>query len=179
MNELSKIILFFFSDAKVKCKSLKWPYSPPYYARGTPEYIKYIKDEEEANKMYKIQIEINAIIYKDVKCYQHGIEYHEGDDVPEADGCNSGYYCHGGKIVAGYTTLIGCGPFNDCIKDDKVIRHLAVFPSDDSCNKCDCFNGKISCTYKDCGKLQKIHPNLNVVEKTAEQELEQLIEKLK
>ena len=96
--------------------------------------------------------------------------------MPRGDGCND-CTCYGGKITC--YTMIGCGPFKGCIRNNVLIPHLTVFPSDDSCNKCDCFNGKISCTYKDCGKLQKIHPNLNVVEKTAEQELEQLIEKLK
>ena len=77
--------------------------------------------------MYKIQIKINAIIYKDVKCYQHGIEYHEGDDVPEGDGCNSGYYCHGGKIDADYTTLIGMAiPVVDFSREGYKIRKVFV-----------------------------------------------------
>ena len=100
------------------------------------------------------------------QCYQHGIEYQHGDVIPKGDGCNFGYYCYLGKIERVYSTLIGCGnEEKDCIKDDKVlIHHLTVFSGDDSCNKCDCFDGKISCTKKQCAmKLQKIHPKLKML----------------
>ena len=105
------------------------------------------------------------------QCYQHGIEYQHGDVVPtEDDFCNFGYYCYLGKIERVYSRsalgLMGCGDEEkDCIKDDKVlIRHLTVFSSDDSCNKCDCFDGKISCTNKQCAmKSQNIHPKLKLL----------------
>ena len=72
--------------------------------------------------------------------------------MPKGDGCNDGCMCYGGKFKIGpCKTKMDCGFFKDCINDNKVlIRHLTVFPSDDSCNKCDCFDGKISCTNKEC-----------------------------
>ena len=62
---------------------------------------------------------------------------------------------------------MGCRTFKDCMStkhyfDYALIPHLAVFPSDDSwgkqysssCNKCDCFDGKISCTKKKCADCE-------------------------
>ena len=65
------------------------------------------------------------------------------------DGCNSDCYCTGGgKIYC--LTKMGCGTFKGCIRNNVLIPHGTIFPSDDSCNKCDCFDGKISCTNKEC-----------------------------
>ena len=69
------------------------------------------------------------------------------------DGCNYGCRCDffspdAGKIIC--DTDMGCGTFKGCIRNNVLIPHRTVFPSDDSCNKCDCFDGKISCTNKKC-----------------------------
>ena len=71
------------------------------------------------------------------------------------DGCNYDCQCQAdfssldaGKIHC--LTDMGCGTFKGCIRNNVLIPHQAVFPSDDSCNKCDCFDGKISCTNKEC-----------------------------
>ena len=65
------------------------------------------------------------------------------------DGCNLQCYCHSaGKIYC--LTDKGCGTFKGCVKNNVLIPHQTVFPSNDSCNKCDCFDGKISCTNKEC-----------------------------
>ena len=74
------------------------------------------------------------------------------------DGCNYGCRCHhfssdAGKIHCD-TILPGCGTFKGCIRNNVLIPHGTVFPSEDSCNKCDCFDEKISCTIKEC-----VNPN--------------------
>ena len=65
------------------------------------------------------------------------------------DGCNSDCYCIGGGKIHCLTDM-GCGTFKGCIRNNVLIPHQTVFPSNDSCNKCDCFDGKISCTNKYC-----------------------------
>ena len=77
--------------------------------------------------------------------------------MPDKDGCNIGCTssrptCSGGKIKClGTSKKRECADKKkDCIKNNVLIRHLTVFPIDNSCNKCDCFDGKISCTNKEC-----------------------------
>ena len=52
-------------------------------------------------------------------------------------------------LINMHTIVTGTRKKN-CIRNNVAISHLTVFPSDDSCNKCDCFDGKISCTQKYC-----------------------------
>ena len=78
--------------------------------------------------------------------------------MPKGDGCNNGCTCYGGKIEC--STRMRCGTLKDCILEERVvIRHLTVWKRKslrsprgdyDSCNTCDCFDGKISCTNKEC-----------------------------
>jgi hypothetical protein len=76
--------------------------------------------------------------------------------VPDrGDGCNSDCYCIGGGKIHCLTDM-GCGTFKGCIRNNVLIPHGTVCPSDDSCNKCDCFDGKILCTNKECAD-----PNAN------------------
>ena len=92
------------------------------------------------------------ICFQALKCYQRGIEYQKGDKVPDKDGCDIGCKCSAGKVKClGTSKLMGCGARKkDCIGNNVLIPHGTVFPSDDSCNKCDCFDGTISCTNKNC-----------------------------
>ena len=78
--------------------------------------------------------------------------------MPDKDGCNIGCKCSAGKIKCkGTSKLEECGDKKkkkDCFTNNVLIRHLTVFPIDNSCNKCDCFDGKISCTKKKCADCE-------------------------
>ena len=80
--------------------------------------------------------------------------------MPDKDGCNIGCKCSAGKISClGTSKKMGCGDKKkDCIKNNVLIHHLTVFPIDNSCNKCDCFDGKISCTNnKVCSDFKEVY----------------------
>ena len=84
--------------------------------------------------------------------------------MPDKDGCNIGCTssrptCSGGKIKClGTSKKRECADKKkDCIKNNVLIRHLTVFPIDNSCNKCDCFDGKISCTEKVCSDFKEYY----------------------
>ena len=99
------------------------------------------------------------ICFQALKCYQRGIEYEKGDKVPDKEGCNIGCRCFSGKIkCVGTSKLKGCGTRKkDCIRNNVLIPHLTVFPIDNSCNKCDCYDGKISCTNKVCSDFKEFY----------------------
>ena len=61
-----------------------------------------------------------------------------------------------------------CKPYvpMNCLKayERVLIPHLTVFPAKDSCNTCDCYDGELLCTKKNCGQVSSLNDDKKCME---------------